>query len=426
MLFRLYTHWRSSYSGIPLRIWFLSFVSLINRCGAMVVVFLTIYLTQHLGYSIQEAGYVLGCFGAGAFTGAYLGGKLTDRVGYYPIMLWSLILNGLMLMVLMLLTNFWAVCAAMFVMSVISEVFRPANSVAISRYSDPETRTRSISLYRMSVNLGWTVAPAFGGLLAGFGWHWLFVVDGVTCVLAALMLWRFIAPKPPVQAEAGDEELASAGPEPVAALPNASPYRDKPFLAFILLTILNAVVFMQLLWTVPIFFKKGYHWDEHTIGLLAALNGLIVFLVEMPLIYRIEGRRSRLSYVRVGLVLYIAAYFAFLVPPGGMPSALLFMVAISFGEMFVMPFSSNFVFGYAEKGRAGGYMALYTMAYSLANIIAPLLGTQVIALWGFNTLWCLLGGIAAVTWVGFWLLEQKTEAKFTTLTSAAPESEAAV
>lgn len=426
MLFRLYTHWRGSYSGIPLRIWFLSLVSLINRCGAMVVVFLTIYLTQHLGYNIREAGYVLGCFGAGAFTGAYLGGKLTDRLGYYPIMLWSLILNGIMLLILMLLRDFWAMCAAMFVMSVISEVFRPANSVAIARYSDPETRTRSISLYRMSVNLGWTVAPAFGGILAGFGWHWLFVADGLTCLLAAVLLWKFIAPKPALPDE--NEDAASTAPalEAVPARPSVSPYRDKVFLVFILLTILNAIVFMQLLWTVPIYFKEGYHWDEHTIGLLAALNGAIVFLVEMPLIYRIEGRRSRLAYVRVGLVLYAAAYCAFLVPPGGMPSALLYMTAISFGEMFVMPFSSNFVFGKAEKGHAGGYMALYVMAYSVANIIAPLLGTQVIALWGFSTLWWLLAGIAAVTWVGFWLLEQKTEVKPLAVAAVTPESEAAV
>ncbi len=406
MLFRLYTHWRGSYSGIPLRVWFLSIVSLVNRCGSMVLVFLTIYLTKHLGYGIQDAGYVLGCFGTGAFLGAYIGGKLTDRFGYYPIMIWSLIGNGLMLIVLTLLSSFWVMCGAVFLLSVISEVFRPANSIAIARYSTPETRTRSISLYRMSVNLGWTVAPALGGLLVGLGWHWLFIIDGITCILAAILLWLLIAPKPASPSDAADQPVKTRE-KPAKAV--VSPYRDKPFLVFTLLTVLNALVFMQFIWTVPVFFKDGYHWDEHTIGLLAALNGLIVFLVEMPLIYRIEGRRSRLAYVRLGLMMYASAYIAFLLPPGGMPTALLFMVAISFGEMFVMPFSTNFVFGYAEKGSAGGYMALYTMAYSVANIISPLMGTQVIALWGFNTLWYILGVICAVTWVGFWILERKTE-----------------
>ncbi|MBK6933380.1 MAG: MFS transporter [Saprospirales bacterium] len=175
-----------------------------------------------------------------------------------------------------------------------------------------------------------------------------------------------------------------------------------------MLTVLNALVFMQFVWTVPVFFKDEYHWDEHTIGLVAALNGLIVFLVEMPLIFQIEGRRTRLQFVRFGIILYAAAYLAFLFPPGGLITALVFITAISFGEMFVMPFSSNFVFGYAEKGSAGSYMAVYTITYSVANIFAPLMGTQIIANWGYQALWCLLGAMAAVSWVGFWIFEKRT------------------
>lgn len=402
MLFRLYSHWRGAYTGIPVRIWFLSLVSLVNRCGAMVVVFLTIYLTKHLGFSLDDAGYILGCFGAGAFTGAFLGGKLTDRYHYYPIMLWSLIGSGIMLLLLIWLQGFWTLCAAIFILSVISEVFRPANSVAVARYSTPETRTRSISLYRMSVNLGWVVAPALGGMIVGLGWHWLFVADGVTCILAALLLRLFIAPKP-AQAQPDGADVALPAPSPATV----SPYRDKTFLFFTVLTVLNAIVFMQFLWTVPIFFKEKYHWDENTIGLVAALNGLMVFLIEMPMIYQIEGRKTLLQFVRLGLVLYATAYLAFLLPPGGMISALIFIAAISFGEMFVMPFSTNFVFGYSEKGRAGSFMALYTIAYSVANTIAPLLGTQVVYHWGYGTLWTILVGLSAISWIGFWALERK-------------------
>jgi predicted MFS family arabinose efflux permease len=406
MLFRLYAHWRESYSGIPTRIWLLSLVSLVNRCGSMVVIFLTIYLTKHLGYGLQDAGYVLGCFGAGALVGTYIGGGLADRLGYYPVMIWSLLLNGAMLILLIWLQSFWVMCAAVFLLSVVADGFRPANSVAIARYSTPENRTRSISLYRMSINLGWAVAPALGGLMVGLGWHWLFVADGITCILAAGLLWMFMAPT------AAEKHLKKAQTEQnhQEKAPQVSPYRDKPFLVFAFFTTINAIVFMQFLWTVPVYFKDSYHWDEATIGLVSAINGLLVFLIEMPLIYNIEGRRSRLHYVRFGLVLYAIAYLAFVFPPGGLATALIFIVAISFGEMFVMPFSSNFVFGYAAKGSsAGSYMAVYGIAYSVANIIAPLLGTQVIARWGYHTLWYLLCGLVAVSWVGFWLLEKKTE-----------------
>ena len=120
MVIRLFHHWRDAYKGIPATIWFLSLVSLINRCGAMVVAFITVYLTQHLGFGIREAGYVMGFFGFGALAGAFIGGRLTDRLGYYNVQLASLVLNGLMLLVVMSLRDFWWVCGAVFFLSLVS------------------------------------------------------------------------------------------------------------------------------------------------------------------------------------------------------------------------------------------------------------------------------------------------------------------
>jgi MFS family permease len=80
------------------------------------------------------------------------------------------------------------------------------------------------------------------------------------------------------------------------------------------------------------------------------------------------------------------------------------MVVISFGEIFLMPFSSTWVTRRAPENRQGQYIALYTMAYSVSNVVAPLLGTQLIAHFGFDALWVSLGLISAVTWLGFWKL----------------------
>ncbi len=411
MLFRLYRHWRDAFSGIPTAIWLLALVSLVNRCGSMAVVFLSLYLTSHLGYSVEEAGYVLSCYGTGALLGAWAGGRLTDRIGYFPVMVWSLVLGGAVLIVLMWIKAFLAVCATVFVLSLVSEGFRPANSVAIARYSSPEVRTRSVSLYRMSINLGWTAAPAFGGLLVSLGWPWLFWVDGITCFLAAgLLIWLF-SPKSSRGFPVVEERGAAGMSEAAASTAEHSPYRDKPYLAFALFTLLNALVFMQFVWTVPLFFKEAYHWDERTIGLVTALNGLFVFAVEMPMIYSIEGRLTRLQFVRCGLLLYFTAFSAFLLPLGPVWAALIFILVISFGEMLVMPFSTNFAYSYAAKGNPGSYMALYSIAYSVANILAPLFGTQIIARWGFSALWSAVSALALLSWVGFWLLEKKTAAQ---------------
>ncbi len=397
MLQRLYTHWLESYRGIPRVIWYISIVSLVNRCGAFVISFLAIYMTKKLGFPLEQAGYVMTCFGVGVFSGAFVGGKLTDKFGYYPVQFGSLLLNGIVLLLMMLVRDIWIMGIAVYAMSFSSEVFRPANSVAMAQHCEPETRTRSISLYRMAVNLGWTLAPALGGMLVVFGWEWLFWVDGLTCIAAAITLIWLLPRK-------SEQSLSKNGEKTeIAKTISISPYRDRNFLLFALLTMLGAVVFMQILWTIPLFWEKTYAWSEGTIGKMLALNGLLVFFIEMPLVHRLEGRGRALGYVRFGLILYALSYSVCLLPEG-MAAALLFTVIISFGEMFVMPFSSNFVFGRSEGSKQGQYMALYTMSYSVANIIAPLLGTQVIAAWGYHTLWYLVMGLALTTCAGFWFL----------------------
>lgn len=427
MLSRFYRHWLEAYSGIPRTIWFLSFINLINRCGGMVISFITLYMTQRLHFSIEHTGYIMVCFGLGALTGAYFGGILTDKIGYFKVQFWSLIANGLILFLLLQVEQFWPMCAAVFALSVAAEVFRPANSVAIAQNSAPENRTRSISLYRMSANLGWTVAPVLGGFLVYFGWEWLFWGDGLTCILAALSLFAYKPFRQKMQrrtpAALEDENLAGAGlldteaMAPAETIGQRSPYRDRDYLWFIALTLLSAIVFMQILWTVPVFFKEAYHWSEQQIGLMVAFNGLIVFLVEMPLIHRIEGRKPPLTQVRVGLLLYMLAYLCLVGPFFPVLAGALYMVAISFGEIFVMPFSSNYAMGRSGTKNQGQYMGLYVMAYSVSNIIAPLLGTQVIAAWGYYTLWAVMVVLATIVWFGFRLLDHRS-AKPTTLAAA--------
>ncbi|MBM3414917.1 MAG: MFS transporter [Bacteroidetes bacterium] len=92
--------YRNAYSGISRETWLLSLIILINRSGTMVVPFMTLYLTQKMGYTVGEAGIVFGLFGAGAFSGAWLGGKLTDKIGFYPVQLITLTGGGILFIIL--------------------------------------------------------------------------------------------------------------------------------------------------------------------------------------------------------------------------------------------------------------------------------------------------------------------------------------
>src|SRR5829696_8034187 len=118
---RLY---KNAYSGLPPAVWWLALVMFINRCGTMVIPFLTVYLTSK-GYSLAQAGYVMAAFGMGAILGGYLGGRLTDAFGHFPVQVSSLLLNGLLFIVLGNMQTFWQITVCIFILSSLGEAFRP-------------------------------------------------------------------------------------------------------------------------------------------------------------------------------------------------------------------------------------------------------------------------------------------------------------
>jgi MFS family permease len=397
----IFTRLFYSFSGIPSTIWLLSAVSLINRIGTMVVAFMTLYLTQYLHYDIRDAGYVLTVYGIGSVVGQWLGGRLTDSLGYYRTMWLTLLIGGLLFFITMLFTNFWLVCLSLFILAISTEAFRPANQVAIKIHSSEQNRTRSFSLMRVAINLAVGLGLILGGFLIQSGWHWLFWVDGLTCFGAAILLRLYLKEK--------KDPLPSSTQMSNSPNTDISAYRDTHFLIFTIMTFVSAVVFMQLVWTVPYFFKIQFAWTEAEVGLANALNAAIVMLVEMPLVSRIDKKRPHFWFVQVGTILYGIAYLTLLLPPQyAWTVAAIYMLFISFGEIFLMPFSSSWATMRAPVSRQGQYMALYGMAYAVSNIFAPMIGTQVIAAYGFHTLWYLMAILSAITWLGFWYLARKT------------------
>ena len=238
--------YRNAYSGLSRSTWLLSLVMLINRSGTMVIPFMTIYLTSpQMGYSIGQAGIVFGLFGAGAFTGAFFGGRLTDRIGFYPVQLITLTGGGILFIILGQMHNYTWICVFTFLVSFVNEAFRPANSTAIAFYSKEENRIRSYALNRLAINLGWAVGAGSGGLVAEYSYELLFWIDGITNISAALLMWVFLKPvnyKPVHKTADGNKPVIQ------------SAHKDKVFLWFITITTLFAGCFFQIFTNLPVFF----------------------------------------------------------------------------------------------------------------------------------------------------------------------------
>ncbi len=387
--------YRNAYSGLSKQTWLLSLIMLINRSGTMVIPFMTLYLTSaEMGYSVGDAGIVFGLFGAGAFCGAWLGGRLTDKIGFYPVQLFTLTIGGILFMILGQMKTYPLICTFTFLLSFFNEAFRPANSTAIAFYSKEENRTRSYALNRLAINLGWAVGSGIGGFLANINYELLFWVDGFTNIGAAILLWLLLKPanyKAPEKRKIDDPIIQSA-------------YKDKTYMFFALITMLFACCFFQLFNNLPVYFSKELHFSKPFIGILMAVNGIIIALVEMVLIYKLEGKRNNMTYIAMGVFIVGLSFLLLNMPGASVTVAISMIVLVTFGEILSMPFMNSYWIARTQPSNRGQYAALYTMAWSAAQTLGPIGGAQIAEHAGFNILWWTVGGLSIIASFCFWKL----------------------
>ncbi len=391
--------YRNAYSGLSRQVWLLSFVMLINRSGTMVLAFLTLYCT-HKGFSLEQAGYVVGIYGLGSVVGALIGGKLTDLLGFYKVQVAALFFGGLMFLLLGQIDTYKGICIATFFLSMVNESFRPANYAAIAAYSTVANRTQSFSLVRLAINIGWGIGAALGGLLASINYNLLFWVDGFTNVAGAIMLLLLIPYRNAPAEDAGNTGIAPERSD--------SPYTDTTFLLFLLFLLLFAICFFQLFSSVPVFFKQELGIDEFWIGVIMASNGIMIAFVEMVLVYKLEGRAHYLKLCVYGAVIMGAAFALLNLPlHQGLVVAFSFTFMLTIAEMVAMPFMNSYYLARSTERNRGQYAGMYTMAWSIAHVVGSSSGTFMADRLGFTTLWWTIFAISLLSATGFaWLLKR--------------------
>ena len=377
----------------------LALVILINRTSAMVVPFLGVYMTQALGFSLKETGLVLSCFGMGAVVGSYLGGRLTDKIGFYYTQVYSFFLTVPVFLILPELKTVSSLAIGVFMLSAIADIFRPANSVALSYYTKPENITKAFSLNRMAVNLGFSVGPAIGGFLAGISYDWLFYGNALGTLLATFLFVYYFKSKVPSKAKVREESDARKGNV-------ESPYRNWKMIGFAVLCALYAVCFFQLLSTLPLFYKEGHQLTEFQIGIILGYSGLFIVLFEMVIV-QIAGKLfSIANIIIIGSLLcglsFVALNLSFTVW-----MLYLGISILCVSEILAMPYMSTVFVQNSSVANRGASMGMYSLAFSVSHIFSPYMGTYTIEHWGFETLWWITGVVSLVTAVGFYFLMKR-------------------
>jgi MFS family permease len=391
-IFQLY---RNAFGGLSQPAWILALTMLINRSGSMVLPFLSVYLSVILGFPLREVGLIMSIFGLGSITGAFLGGWLTDKLGYYHVQYLSLVVGGMIFFVVADITDFWPLAIGIYILGLVIESIRPANAASVAHFARPENVTRAFSLNRMAINLGFSIGPAIGGFIAAISYTFLFYVNGVASILAGLLFFFYFKNRKGNVVEKGKNPVDLEG------VIDRNPYKDWPYIFFIFLTSVFTIIFFQLIFTLPIYYRQVYLLAEKQIGALIALNGMIIFILEMVVVYKIGSRISMWKLISFGMVM-MGFSFSYLNFGHGLIILVTSMIILSISEIFIMPYQATVTIQRAGLYNRGAYMGLFTISHSIGFIIAPLLGTTIIDLYGFDTLWWLVGIASVFTAYGYY------------------------
>lgn len=399
----------NNFKGFAREIWILFLVTYINRAGAMVMPFLANYMLKNMSFSFEEVGWMMACIGLGSFVGSWIGGKLTDKIGFYSIMLLSLIMVGFGFIALMFLYTFVEICIGLFIISTIADMYKPAMYVAVGSFTNPGNRTRALSLIRLSINLGMVSGPIFGGIIVAAGnYDYLFWIDGLTCI-AAIMIFMFLI----------DENKLKQNQVVLVDTTGSRTniFKDTNFVVFLLASFTTAFMFFQLTTTIPTYNSKQFLLNEVELGMLLALNATIIFIFEMPLIAFLEKRKEKPTNIIFFGSFFMTAGFIVLLLANWLPMVVLSIILITVGQILIFSFSNTFALSRAKAGFEGRYMALYSMSFSIAQILSAKVGFAVIQAFNFTVNWAVMSLVGVIAIGIYFLLNKKIkdETDFSTI-----------
>ncbi|SHN27261.1 MDR family MFS transporter [Actinacidiphila paucisporea] len=382
-------------SRLPSAFWWLWTTTVVNRVGGFVAPFLALYLTQQRGSSSAFAGLVVSLYGLGSMAADIAGGQLADRVGRRPTLVAGQLAAAVCTAVLAFTRGTYAIAAVAFAVGLTGNLARPALTAAFADIVPEADRTRAFALNYWAINLGFAVSTMVAGLVAEHGYLPLFLGDAATTAVCAVIVWRRVPESLPAP---GPAEHGSTAPH--AHGPRRQVVRGR-FAVFVGLTVLLYLVFQQATTTLPLAMHRA-GFDTPSYGLVIAVNGLVIVALQLPLT-RWFADRDRAAVLAVGSLL-TGGGFALLTLAGTVPAYGATVAVWTVGEIVFAPAAMATATDLAPDHARGRYLGAYTLSFSTAAFVGPVLGGLLLDRAGADAVWIACGCVGLFTAAGYYAL----------------------
>jgi MFS family permease len=388
------------YHDYPSAFWVYNLIVFIDRLGGfMLYPFFALYLTQRYGIGMSTVGIIFGIFSISGMIGSALGGAIADRMGRKTVIIFSLLLSSFSALGMGFAPTLAIFVLVSVLVGTLANIGGPAHEAVVADLLPPNKRAEGYGIIRVVFNVAVIIAPPIAGLLISRSYLTLFLTDAIISLIsAAIVFFALPETKPQAKEHVKPETMKQTfgGYKRV--------FRDTPFLAFIGVTVMMTLVYMNMNSTLGVYLRDEHGLSAAQYGWLLSINAIIVVLFQFAVTRRLEKYRPLLM-MAAGSILYAIGFAMY----GFVPTYTLFVVAmiiITIGEMVVSPFQQSMVASFAPEQMRGRYMAVSGLSWSISFTIGPFLAGLILDSAHPNLLWAFCGIVGMLAAVGFTVLNR--------------------
>ncbi|HEY3473988.1 MAG TPA: MFS transporter, partial [Anaerolineales bacterium] len=362
--------------------------------GFMLYPFFALYLTQKFDIGMSTVGLLFAVFSISGMVGSALGGAIADRMGRKTVIIFSLILSSLSALGMGFAPTVGIFIAVVVLVGTLSSIGHPAHEAVVADLLPPARRAEGYGIIRVVFNVAVIIAPPIAGLLIANSYLTLFIVDAAISLISAMIVLLAL---PETKPQAGSQARPETMRQTFAGYGRV--FRDTPFLAFIGVTVMMTLVYMNMNSTLGVYLRDEHSLPEIRYGWLLSINAIIVVLFQFWVTRRLEKYKPMLM-MAAGSLLYAVGFAMY----GFVPTLALFVVAmviITIGEMVVSPFQQSLVASFAPEHMRGRYMAVSGLSWSISFTIGPYFAGLLLDSANPNLLWVFCGIVGILAALGF-------------------------
>ena len=394
----MFTKIKSAFREYPNAFKVLVLATFIDRLGSFILFpFYSLYITKHFGVGMVEVGILFSIFAAGNIFGSTIGGALADKYGRRSMILLGLVVSGISSIFMGLVDDLNIFYILAIFIGLIGNIGGPARQAMVADLLPKEQQAEGFGILRVAFNLSAVIGPLLGGFIATRSYMLLFILDAVSSIITAIIVYLVIPETKPQKLDNEPEESVVK-----TIIGYKEVLKDWVFVLFLSISAITVLVYMQMNSTLSVFLRDIHGFPEQGFGWLLSMNAIMVVFLQFWITKKVS-KFAPMKMMAFGVLFLMIGFsmYGFFSEPYWFFIA---MAIITVGEMIVFPIGQVAVASFAPEDKRGRYMAVYGFQWAIPNLFGVLAAGLVMEFIGPNWVWYFAGILSIISIIGFFLL----------------------